>query len=85
MTKYKYIGTEEQLIEYGFEKVGSGNYQVEIIHRAKYGEITILEYDNKKHVRAWYEDDTLGFIECNVSHIRFVKNLIEKGLVIVDE
>ena len=81
MKKYKYVGTEEQLVEHGFVLNDFGNYE------KSWGQssITILEYDNAKHIRCDVYIEELGFTSCNSSHNRIVKNLIDANLVEVVE
>jgi len=81
MKKFIYIGTEEQLIESGFEISDSGNYRYIATYRNVDCDITILDYDGKKHIIAFYFDEVLGFISCNPLHTRFGKSLFTKGLV----
>ena len=81
MKKYRYIGTEEQLVKHGFEVNDCGNYEKSIGETS----ITILEYDNAKHISCYTYMEELGCVSCNPSHNRIGKDLIDDGLVEVSK
>jgi hypothetical protein len=69
--KYKYIGTEEQLLELGFRKVSTLKY-VRV-----YNDIMVIKICRRKvecgaltHLKDWYSVQALA-----------ISDLIEKGLV----
>lgn len=76
--------TKEMLVEMGFETNEVGNFYKEVIFSNCGAEVMILDYDNIKRVVSYYEHQSLGVISCNPSHVRFVKDLIDKGMVIVE-
>ena len=78
--KYKYIGTEEQLKEHGFEM----DHTVTLIHGSKYIDFThslyvVLSWGNftnyEVRIIEW------NFYDCDVEFTPYIQDLIDANLV----